>query len=241
MELNKWYIAGLFLLTIFWCGGIVSADNGGYIITPHTGEYPEGAVVDDGEAEHTITFWSLPLWIQFTVISGLLLPFLNIFKIIPFLLGRIAPKKDNNQSENIISFIVENPGCTESDISSKLGIKRGTLRYYLDKMKSNNLIFTIRKGKYTGLFHKSCHGCTQQNVARLHLINNTRKTIISTIINNPGVTGQELSFKLGLDKSTIHWHVSELQSDNIIFYEKEGKFNKYYPQSHIFNLEKNVK
>lgn len=62
----------------------------------------------------------------------------------------------------------------------------------------------------------------------LHLQKDTRKTVLDIIINEPGITGQELSSKLGLDKSTIHWHVSELEGDKIIDFKTEGKFKKYY-------------
>ncbi len=55
-------------------------------------------------------------------------------------------------------------------------------------------------------------------------------------MNQPGITGKELTAKLGLDKSTIHWHISELWEDNIIHVEKDGRFNKHYPQSDLEHI-----
>jgi predicted transcriptional regulator len=54
--------------------------------------------------------------------------------------------------------------------------------------------------------------------------------MIDIITKNPGITGQELSSDLNIDKSTVHWHIKELQADELIDFEKDGRFKRYYPQ-----------
>jgi predicted transcriptional regulator len=69
----------------------------------------------------------------------------------------------------------------------------------------------------------------------MHLKNNTRKIILMAILDCPGITGKELSSKLGLDKSTIYWHVSKLKDDNIIYTENDGRFKKYYLEKELMH------
>lgn len=228
MKTKVFLKTGIILLFVMGFCIIASADDGGYIITPHAGEYPEGAIVDDSGADANITFWDLPLWIQLSVITSILFSFLAAFKFLPLLLGKISVKKKNTKQKDICSYIVNNPGCCESEMSKNLNIKRGTLRYHLDRLESENMIFTIKKGKIKGFFHIDHSGCYQQNMLHLRLKNDTAKMVLDVIITEPGVTGQELSSKLGLDKSTIHWHVNKLREDNIVHIKKHGKYNKHY-------------
>lgn len=222
-----------FILSTCTMVAMASADNGGYIVTPYTGEYEEWEIVDDSGADGTITFWELPLWIQISFISGMLVPCIAVFKYFPLLLGRVTSRKENPKQQAICSHISENPGCIESEISRDLGMKRGTLRYYLDRLDAERLIFTLRKGKVKGFFHIGCSEYTEQNMLHLHLKKGARKAILDAIISEPGVTGQELSSKLGLDKSTIHWHITDLMDDEIVNIEKDGRFHRYYLRGNL--------
>ncbi|WP_319508952.1 winged helix-turn-helix domain-containing protein [uncultured Methanolobus sp.] len=69
--------------------------------------------------------------------------------------------------------------------------------------------------------------------------NETRKNVFETIIEKPGVTGKELSAKLGVDKSTIHWHINKLKEENSICCEKHGRFKRYYPKSNFTAIRGN--
>lgn len=64
-----------------------------------------------------------------------------------------------------------------------------------------------------------------------YMRNDTRKNVLEAIFEKPGVTNKELSSKLGLDKSTISWHVNELQKGKSINFEKHGRLKRYYPIS----------
>jgi predicted transcriptional regulator len=225
--------AGLVLLFVLGTSipiVLAADDNGGYIVTPHTGEYPEGAIVDQTEADANITFWDLPLWIQLSVISGLLIPMIATLKYLPLILGKISTKKQNPQLNSISSYIIENPGCLESEISRDLNFKRGTLRYYLKKLTAQKMITTIKKGKIKSIFHINLSTSTKDKMLQVHIRIDSRKKILDAINNKPGITGQELAFEVGLDKSTVHWHIGELLEDEIIHVEKNGRVNRHYLQ-----------
>jgi len=205
-------------------------DNGGYIVTPAIGPIGEGEIVDNSGPDKTITFWELPLWIQLSVISGAAFSTFTLLKCFPILLGKILSGDINPKLQEIVSYITENPGCLESEISRDLDIKRGTLRYYISRLASDNRIQTIKKGKIKGIFHITCSKTDDQKLLHLHRKNKNRKQIIQIITERPGITGQELSSHLNIDKSTVHWHITELKKDDLICTEKDGRSRRYYSQ-----------
>jgi predicted transcriptional regulator len=71
----------------------------------------------------------------------------------------------------------------------------------------------------------------------MHKRNETRKKMIDIITKNPGITGQELSSDLNIDKSTVHWHIKELHTDEFINFEKDGRAKRYYLQSILLSDE----
>lgn len=60
----------LFLFSTCVTVSIVSAEEGGYIVTPSTGEDPKGALVDRSEADANITFWDYPCGFRFLLLAG---------------------------------------------------------------------------------------------------------------------------------------------------------------------------
>jgi len=234
--------AGIILLIFLGITSLacaISGDNGGYIVTPSVGDYAEDEIVDSSGADKNITFWNLPLWIQLSVIGGATLSTFAFVKYIPLLLGKIFTKDTNPKLEAIVAYISEHPGCLEIEIAEDLNLKRGTLRYYLARLQFSNRIHTIRKGKIKGIFHITCSKTEGQKVLDLHKRNETRKKLIEIVTKKPGVTGQELSKDLNIDKSTVHWHVKELHADEFINFEKDGRFKRYYPQSALVSDDNN--
>lgn len=203
-----------------------------YVITPHDPDIPP-ELIDSSGADSTETFRELPLFFKLIAI-GALFSFwsLSLVKFLPLLLGKIKLGGGGENRETIISFISANPGCTESEILKSLGMKRGTFRYHVDKLKQANMLVSPRNGRLTRYFHRDFS--TDQGDGYFDSIkNDTRKNVLETILEVPGVTGKDLSAKLGVDKSTIHWHVNKLDEENFIRSERHGKFKRYYPQSRL--------
>ncbi|WP_269848380.1 winged helix-turn-helix domain-containing protein [Methanosarcina horonobensis] len=55
-----------------------------------------------------------------------------------------------------------------------------------------------------------------------HLKGDTRKQILLNILENPGITNQEISEKLSLDKSTTHWHIKKSYGKTILLFPKQN-------------------
>ena len=201
------------------------SDDGGYVVRPHVGG---GVGVDSTGADATITFWDLPLRIQVVYVSGIIMAFLGSFKIFPAIISRIKRFVENQNRQNISKYIIDNPGTTKAEISRNLGINRGTVKYHLHKLESDGKIASMKVGKFTRLFKNSSALKNDEKIIASHIRGETSRTLLWTILENPGITNQELAEAFRLDKSTVHWHIHKFLAGDMIKFEKEGRYLKYY-------------
>ena len=218
----------LFIFLIFSTTAL--SDDGGYVVRPHA---DDGVDVDSTGADATITFWDLPLWIQVYYISGLLVAFLVSFKIFPAIISCIKRFIKNQNRQNISKYIIDNPGTTKAEISSNLGINRGTVKYHLHKLESDGRIASIKVGKFTKLFKNSSELKNDEKIITSHIRGETSRILLWSILENPGITNQELAKTLRMDKSTVHWHAHKFLADDMIRFEKEGRYLKYYVKDDV--------
>ncbi|MEA1999869.1 MAG: winged helix-turn-helix transcriptional regulator [Euryarchaeota archaeon] len=188
----------------------------------------DGEGVDSTGADATITFWDLPLWIQVYYVSGLLVAFFGSLKIFPAIISRIKRFVENQNRQSISEYIIDNPGTTKAKISRNLGINRGTVKYHVHKLESEGKIASIAVGKFTRLFQNSSALKTDEKIVASHIRGETSRILLCSILENPGITNQELVEAFRLDKSTVHWHAHKFLADDIIRFEKEGRYLKYY-------------
>lgn len=189
-------------------------------------------LIDSSGADGTHTFWDLPLYFKLiSIFCFLSFSSFGFFKFFPFLLGKIGFRRGEKNRKRILSYISNHPGCSEGDILKDLRMKRGTFRYHADKLKMANMLSSARFGRLTGYFRKGL--CTEDEIISLNPYpeNNTTTDVFEAILKEPGITNKDLSLKLGVDKSTISWHVSKLMDENFICFEKSGRFKRYYPNT----------
>ena len=218
----------LFIFLIFSTTAL--SDDGGYVVKPHV---EDGVDIDSTGADATITFRDLPLWIQVYYISGLLIAFLVSLKIFPAIISCIKRFVKNQNRQNISKYIVDNPGTTKAEISSNLGINRGTVKYHLHKLESDGRIASIKVGKFTKLFKNSSELKNDEKIITSHIRGETSRILLWSILENPGITNQELAKTLRMDKSTVHWHAHKFLADDMIRFEKEGRYLKYYVKDDV--------
>ena len=213
----------LFIFLIFSTTAV--SDDGGYVVRPHV----EGGVgVDSTGADATISFWDLPLRIQVYYVSGLLVAFFGSLKIFPAVMGRIKRFVENRNRHIISKYILNNPGTTKAEISRNLRINRGTVKYHVHKLESGGKIASMKVGKFTRLFKNSSALKNNEETIAAHIRGETSRILLCSILENPGITNQELAEAFRLDKSTVHWHAHKFLVDDIIRFEKEGRYLKYY-------------
>jgi len=86
----------------------------------------------------------------------------------------------------------------------------------------------MKMGKFSRLFQNS--GALKENdqmVAAL-IKNETSRLLLGAVLENPGITNQELAEKFHLAKSTVHWYVQQFCKGNILIFKQEGKYRRYF-------------
>jgi predicted transcriptional regulator len=226
-----WKVMLLFILILSTAVGTTSADTGGYTVGPCPPDEELkklGDAVDISGADSTLTFWEFPLSFKIAYILGYLVAFVSFFKLVPIILGQIKGLNKNANKKRIINYVLNEPGCTPSEISRNLEISLGSIRYQIKTLKAEDKLILKREGKFTRAFQNSNAFTKNDKIIISHLKGSTRKHILLNILENPEITNQEISKKLNLDKSTTHWHIQKLREDDVIFSEVEGKFTKYF-------------
>jgi predicted transcriptional regulator len=212
------------VLTLICIPALAGANE--YEIVPYTG--PERGMYEGGGADATLSFWELPLSLQVVYVSGLLGASLIFWKFTPFLLGRIRQKRKNPGRDQILSYITDNPGVTITDIEKNLRIERSTARYHLRVLQLNHKITRLKRGKIILLFKNSSRYKDTEKKIISSLRNDTRRLILLSILQEPGITNQEMSQTFNIAKSTVHWHVNDLYNNGLVDFKNEGKYKKCF-------------
>lgn len=198
--MKKWLFPVLF---VFLFMIIAQAEEGGYIVMPHNEDVQDSALIDSSGADSTVSFWELPLWIQITYISGLLLATFGIFKLFPIFLAKVRGILENKNRQNIYAYIMKNPGCSAAEITNDLCMNRGTVKYHLQRLHNANKIIIIDHGKIPRFFQSnSVFGMDEILVASV-LRKSSYRRVLLAVVENPGITNDGISHLLNLSKSTV--------------------------------------
>jgi predicted transcriptional regulator len=154
--------------------------------------------------------------------------FIVTIKVFPFFLGKIDDLMKNENRHNIMNYVYNNPGATVADVAQAQSIERGTVKYHLYKLESEGKIVLNRMGKYSRVFRNSHTYSDFEKTVIVHLQNQTARSVLLLILEQPGITNQEMSERLGVEKSAIHWHVEKFLRDGMISFRRDGKFKRYY-------------
>jgi predicted transcriptional regulator len=83
-------------------------------------------------------------------------------------------------------------------------------------------------GKFSRLFVSSHTIDDKEKLVASYTSNETDKKLLSTIFNGNGVTNNELSNKLNMNKSLISWHLKKLLDASIIEFRQDGRYKTYH-------------
>lgn len=101
------------------------------------------------------------------------------------------------------------------------------MKYHIYKLESEGKIILTKMGKFSRLFQSSETFKDNGQVIATHLKNETSRLLLWTILENPGMTNQELAEKFHIAKSTAHWYIQQLSKDKLIVSKQEGKYRRY--------------
>lgn len=217
------------ILSIVVIAGLYShmfSGSGGYVVTPAVPSSGSSAGVTPVDAP-VVAFTGLPLWVQIAALLDTLLLGIGLFGALPFIAGRIQDVLKNSNRQSIFSYVADNPGCTLAEITDRQNMKNGTVKYHLLTLELEGKIVRRRMGKFTRLYRNAGVNEAEKIVAS-YLRNETSKGMLQAIADSPGITNQMLSDRFGIDKSSVHWHIERFMKDNLITFNQDGKYKRYF-------------
>lgn len=142
---------------------------------------------------------------------------------------------DNINRARIYDLIEQYPGIHISEIIRKLDLGNGQTRWHLECLKKLDMIKVERKGKYLLVFPNFFELYSSIDSDKiLALKSKTREKILNAIKEKPKITQKHLKEKLNLSQSTVAYHLSILEYNQLIYHHKKGQL-KYYVLKNIIN------
>jgi DNA-binding transcriptional ArsR family regulator len=135
-------------------------------------------------------------------------------------------KKDilNHEIRGLIrGYIIANPGDHYSSIKRNLDLNNGTLAYHLRVLEQSGFI----KSMYDGIYKR--YYPSNVNISKLKKNVSKQEEIFNIILDNPGVTMEEIGRMIGVSRQVVNYHVKNLIRAGVVSYQRDRKSAKFFP------------
>lgn len=147
----------------------------------------------------------------------------------------------NENTQRVLQFIQENPGCHMRWIKKDLNMSMGSVRYHLNVLEQAGRIVSEKENLKKFYFPIGSFQTFERNLLKI-LNQDTAREIILFIIERKNPTQTDIVNNIKISHATANWHLTRLVKLGIIYEEKDGKFKKYLlngTHDNIVNLLKN--
>ncbi|MBN1389189.1 MAG: winged helix-turn-helix transcriptional regulator [Candidatus Thermoplasmatota archaeon] len=175
-------------------------------------------------------------WLLYGGIAGVLLSLLAFFgftevgMVVMFTMGVTLysklSKKDilNHEVRGLIrGYIIANPGDHYSSIKRNLDLNNGTLAYHLRVLEQSGFI----KSMYDGIYKR--YYPSNVNISKLKKNVSKQEEIFNIILENPGVTMEQIGHLIGVSRQVVNYHVKNLIRAGVVSYLRDQKSAKFFP------------
>ncbi len=134
-------------------------------------------------------------------------------------------KKDilNHEIRGLIrGYIIANPGDHYSSIKRNLDLNNGTLAYHLRVLEQNGLI----KSMYDGIYKR--YYPANVNISKLKKNISKQEEIFNIILDNPGITMEQIGRNIGVSRQVVNYHVKNLIRAGAISYQRDDKSARFF-------------
>ncbi|HJH29505.1 MAG TPA: winged helix-turn-helix transcriptional regulator [Methanosarcinaceae archaeon] len=185
-----------------------------------------------------IPYWMFLLMLGFAQVTPAP-EFLYPIKFVPVLggckrIGRSNTLKNLNR-ERLYDFIKSCPGTCFSEIIKKTRLNRGTVKYHMEVLETENMIESYKGNGKIRYFQNSSTYEEKDKAVIAALKNDMDQRIILEILNGQCSTNETLVEKMGISASTISWHIKHLKEQGIVEDDRQGQYTTYNINSDYLN------
>jgi predicted transcriptional regulator len=150
----------------------------------------------------------------------------GLLTIWPIIVGKVKTILQNKNRAAILEYIRDHPGCTIADLSKNTGINRGSAKYHLSVLLLERKIVRKKEDKLIYLFPNSG---TAPDKKRMYgyIMSHPKQEILKVIQDDPGISNVEIAQRLGLDRSTVYWHLQQFLDEKMVVSLWDGRSMKY--------------
>jgi len=151
--------------------------------------------------------------------------------------SRVVVDELNENTQRVLQFIQENPGCHLRRIKRDLNMSMGTAQYHLQSLEKMGRVVSEKQSLHRFYFPVGSFGTLERNILKI-LNQDTAREILLLIMEAGNPTQNEIVNKVKISASTANWHLKRLIDFDIINEKKEGKFKKYQMNGNYNNVVK---
>ena len=129
--------------------------------------------------------------------------------------------------KRVYDLVVNNPGVHLREIERLSDFPLGVVRYHLDRLQLEGLIFAKEDRYFKRFFPKGRIPNVPTETFAVLRQDSLRKVVLY-LLNNPGSTHQSIKNALGLPPSTLSTYLSILLGKDVLRRERRGKENLYF-------------
>ena len=182
---------------------------------------PEDAY-DGLPPEKADTAIALPSWLSATGLAMLLIGAMGLF-------ARMRGEKRilSGVRHRILEYLRGEPGQDQTGIQRELGLSTGSAVYNLNVLSDKGYLTVHRDGRHKRYYVNGnglrpvANGMTKFIVSALRNVNTKRIAVY--LLERPGAPQKEVSEKLQLDPSTVHWHAERLMNVGVLSSMRVGR------------------
>jgi predicted transcriptional regulator len=126
----------------------------------------------------------------------------------------------------IMEYVRTHPGAHLREIGRALGLGNGDLQYNLYILEKQGKVSTSRRGLYKFVFPSGVFGEKESAILGA-LATESQREILVHLINNPGLSQNQIARLIGLTPATISWHMKRLVDLGIVQRIRSGKTVTY--------------
>jgi predicted transcriptional regulator len=135
--------------------------------------------------------------------------------------------QSGENSERILQFIQDNPGCHLRKIKDMIGISQGTVQYHTDRLEKMGRITSTRSGLYKHYFPIGVFQNNEKEILQILSQETARRILMFIVEQQHAPTQTDIVNSIRISASSVNWHIKRLIEFRLVREIKEGKYKRY--------------